>query len=91
MNWKGRVASATLDGLWTIGLKTPAKKCARAAGIDPETIGHTWRGVALSCGEVETILKESGEASCGFRGANTPMAWCVGEKRCRNIRADTGD
>jgi len=34
--------------MWSIGLKPVAQSCARLAGIDPEMIGKTWRGVALS-------------------------------------------
>jgi ubiquinone/menaquinone biosynthesis C-methylase UbiE len=80
MNWKGRAISAFLDGLCTIGLKRPAQSLARLAGIDPEMIGKTWRGVALSSDEVERMVREAGGVPAGFNGLDTPFAWCFGRK-----------
>src|SRR5215469_5749392 len=78
MNWKGRVASATLDGLWSIGLKPVARAGARLTGIDPEMIGKTWRGVALRSEEVDTMVRSAGGVPAGFQGTDSPLAWCFG-------------
>ena len=80
MNWKGRFVSAALDGLCSIGLKSLAQSCARLAGIDPEMIGKTWRGVALSSEEVDTMVRNAGGLPAGFQGADSPLAWCYGRK-----------
>jgi len=80
MNWKGRVASATLDGLWSIGLKPVARAGARLTGIDPEMIGKTWRGVALRSEEVDTMVRSAGGVPAGLQGKDSPLAWCFGRK-----------
>ena len=80
MNWKGRAISALLDGLWTIGLKRPAQSAARLAGIDPEMIGKTWRGAAVTSYEVDRMVREAGGVPVGFEGLDTPFAWCYGRK-----------
>lgn len=80
MNWKGRVVSAALDSLCSIGLKRVAQSCARLAGIDPEMIGKTWRGVALRSEEVDTMVRSAGGVPSGFDGENSPFAWCFGRK-----------
>lgn len=80
MNWKGRAISAVLDGMCTIGLKRPAQSFARLAGIDPEMIGKTWRGVALTSDEVEKMVRDAGGLPAGFDGLDTPFAWCFGRK-----------
>jgi len=80
MNWKGRCASEVLDGLCSIGLKRFAQSCARLAGIDPEMIGRTWRGVALRSEEVDTMVRNAGGLPAGFQGEDSPLAWCFGHK-----------
>ena len=80
MNWRGRVVSALLDGLCSVGLKRFAQWCARLAGIDPEMIGKTWRGVALRSEEVDTMVRNAGGLPAGFQGADSPLAWCFGHK-----------
>jgi len=80
MNWRGRVVSAALDGLHSIGFKRVAQSCARFAGIDPEMIGKTWRGVALCSEEVDKMVRSAGGAPAGFEGGNSPLAWCFGRK-----------
>jgi len=80
MNWKGRFVSAALDGLCSVGLKSFAQSCARVAGIDPEMIGSTWRGVALRCEEVDTMVRSAGGLPAGLQGADSPLAWCFGHK-----------
>ena len=80
MNWKGRLVSAALDGMCSIGLKRVAQSCARFAGIDPEMIGRTWRGVALESGEVDKMVRGAGGLPAGFQGLDTSFAWCSGRK-----------
>lgn len=80
MNWKGRAISSFLDGLCTIGLKRPAQSLARLAEIDPEMIGKTWRGVALTSDEVDRMVRDAGGVPAGFDGLDTPFAWCFGRK-----------
>jgi len=80
MNRKGRATSAILDGLCTIGFKRLARSLARIAGVDPEMIGKTWRGVALTSDEVDKMVREAGGLPVGFDGLDTPFAWCFGRK-----------
>lgn len=81
MNFKGRAISGLLDNLASIGLKSVSKRIAGAAGIDPEMVGKTWRGVVLSTGEI-TAAVQSGQASPeGFLTPGTPLAWCYGRKQ----------
>ena len=80
MNWKGRFVSSALDGLCSIGLKRVAQSCARLAGIDPEMIGKTWRGVALRSEEVDRMVRSAGGVPAGFQGTDSPLAWCFGRK-----------
>jgi hypothetical protein len=80
MNFKGRAVSSVLDNLASLGLKGVSQKIAGAAGIDPEMVGKTWRGVSLSADEI-TKAVQSGHASPeGFLNLNTPMTWCYGRK-----------
>lgn len=80
MNWKGRFVSAALDGLCSVGLKWVAQSFARLAGIDPEMIGKTWRGVALRSEEVDRMVRSAGGLLAGFQGVDSPLAWCFGHK-----------
>lgn len=80
MNWKGRFVSAALDGLCSIGLKRVAQSGARLAGIDPEMIGKTWRGVALRSEEVDRMVRSAGGMPAGFEGEHSALAWCFGRK-----------
>ena len=80
MNWRGRLVCAVLDGLCSVGLKRFAQSCARLAGMDPEMIGGTWRGVALRCDEVDKMVRIAGGLPGGFQGVDSPFAWCFGYK-----------
>ena len=80
MNWKGRFLSAVLDGLCSVGLKRFAQAGARLAGIDPEMIGKTWRGVALTSDDVDKMVRKAGGFSEGFDGLDSPFAWCFGRR-----------
>jgi SAM-dependent methyltransferase len=80
MNWKGRAISAILDGLASAGLHRLAEWFAKLAGIDPEMVGKTWRGAALSSAQVEEFVRAAGGVPSGFTGAETPLAWCFGRK-----------
>jgi len=80
MNWKGRFISGVLDGLCSFGLKKMAQGLADAAGIDPEMVGATWRGAALTSAEITEAVRSGGGVPGGFLDADTPMAWCYGGK-----------
>jgi ubiquinone/menaquinone biosynthesis C-methylase UbiE len=80
MNWRGRVISTLLDGLCSVGFRRFAQACARAAGIDPEMIGRTWRGVALRSEEVDKMVRNAGGLPAGFQGEDSPLAWCFGRR-----------
>jgi SAM-dependent methyltransferase len=81
MNWRGRLISAALDRMSTIGLKRSAQNIARFAGIDPGMLGTTWRGVAISSREIREAVCAGGGDSVEFIDPGTPMAWCYGSKR----------
>jgi SAM-dependent methyltransferase len=85
MNFKGRAISGILDNLASIGLKSVSKKIAGSAGIDPEMVGKTWRGVALTTAEI-TAAVQAGQASPeGFLTPETPLAWCYGRKQAETL------
>jgi ubiquinone/menaquinone biosynthesis C-methylase UbiE len=78
MNLKGRVISTLLDNLSVLGLKRFSQWLAQLARIDPQMIGKTWRGVALSSSDIEAMARSAGAANSVFLGENTPLAWCYG-------------
>jgi ubiquinone/menaquinone biosynthesis C-methylase UbiE len=80
MNWRGRVVSGILDRMASMGLKQGAKNIARFTGIDPEMVGNTWRGAALSASEVETAVRRNHGSPEGFLDPDTPLTWCYGRK-----------
>ena len=81
MNWKGRAVSAILDGIDSVGLHRASRLFASLVGVDPEMVGKTWRGAALSAAEIADAVR-SGEGSPGeFLDADTPLAWCYGRKQ----------
>jgi len=80
MNWKGRFISGVLDGLCSVGLKRIARSLAGVAGIDPEMVGATWRGAALTSAEIAEAVRSGGGVPADFLDADTPMAWCYGRK-----------
>jgi len=80
MNWKGRLLSAVLDQLASVGLKSPAQTMAHWAGIDSEMVGRTWRGAALTQLEIESAARLASGTPAGFLDPDTPMAWCYGRK-----------
>ena len=81
MNWKGRFISGVLDRMSSMGLKRAAQGIARFAGIDPEMVGKTWRGVALSAGEIGEAVRLGHGSPEGFLDLDTPLAWCYGRKQ----------
>ena len=83
MNWRGRAISTILDGLVSLGMSRLAKFCAKLVGIDPEMLGKTWRGAALSYSLVEEIVRAAGGVPSGFAGVDTPLAWCFGRKNAQ--------
>jgi len=80
MNWKGRAISRILDGVASMGLPSASRRVASFVGIDPEMVGKTWRGVALTSAEIaEAVLSGQGSPE-EFLDAGTPLAWCCGHK-----------
>jgi SAM-dependent methyltransferase len=81
MNWKGRAISNIIDGIASVGLRDASRRIASVVGIDPEMVGKTWRGVALTSAEIADAVR-SGRGSPGdFLDAGTPLAWCYGRKQ----------
>jgi len=80
MNSKGRLISGALDGPRSIALKNPTQGIAQLAGIDPEMVGATWRGVALTSDEIAGAVRSRLGIPSGFLDPDTPMAWCYGRK-----------
>ena len=81
MNWKGRTISGILDGIASIGLHHASRRIASIVGIDPEMVGKTWRGAALSASEIANAVRSERGSPEGFLGAGTPLAWCYGLKQ----------
>ena len=81
MNWKGRVISGALDGLSSVGLKKVSQGMASLVGIDPEMVGKTWRGAALSPEEIMEVIRTRQGSPEGFLKPDTPLAWCYGRKQ----------
>jgi SAM-dependent methyltransferase len=81
MNWKGRLVSGTLDTLASLGLKGLSRFGAELAGIDPQMVGKTWRGVALSAAEIASMVRDAGSPWPAFLTEDTPLAWCYGRKQ----------
>lgn len=80
MNRKGRAISGVLDGMASLGLHWASKRVASIVGIDPEMVGKTWRGAALTSTEIAIAVRSAYASPDEFLGASTPMAWCFGHK-----------
>ena len=80
MNFYGRVVWSLVDALWSIGLEKAGRTFAKLIGLDPEMVGKSWHGVALSVDEVRGTLEAAGITGLKFWGDGTPMAWCSGAK-----------
>ena len=81
MNLRGRLVSTTLDGLASVGLHRASRLIASLFGIDPEMVGKTWRGVALSAIEIADAVRLGQGSPEDFLDAGTPLAWCYGRKQ----------
>jgi ubiquinone/menaquinone biosynthesis C-methylase UbiE len=81
MNWKGTVISGLLDRMSSLGLKRPAQRIAVMSGIDPQMVGTTWRGAALTSREIEEAVRLGAGIPAGFVDPETPLAWCYGRKQ----------
>jgi ubiquinone/menaquinone biosynthesis C-methylase UbiE len=81
MNWKGRVISGALDRLSSVGLRRVSQRIASLACIDPEMVGKTWRGAALSSEEITEVVRTGQGSPEGFVQPDTPLAWCYGHKQ----------
>jgi ubiquinone/menaquinone biosynthesis C-methylase UbiE len=80
MNWKGRAISGLLDGMASLGLNRASRRIASVVGIDPEMVGNTWRGPALTSAEIAEAVRSGQGAPENFLDAGTPLAWCHGRK-----------
>jgi ubiquinone/menaquinone biosynthesis C-methylase UbiE len=81
MNWKGRVISSVLDNLSSVGFRRVSQRIACIAGIDPEMVGKTWRGAAVSSAEIAEVVRTGRGSPEGFVKPSTPLAWCYGRKQ----------
>ena len=81
MNWKGRTISRILDGMAAGGFRGASRRIASLVGIDPEMVGKTWRGVALSEQEIAEAVRSSESSHVKFLDEGTPLAWCFGRKQ----------
>jgi len=81
MNWKGRAISGILDWIASIGLYSTSRRIASIVGIDPEMVGKTWRGAALTSAEIAEAVRSGHGSPDDFLGASTPLAWCYGRKQ----------
>jgi SAM-dependent methyltransferase len=80
MNWKGRLLSSSLDKMASVGFRRLSHFGAQLAGIDPQMVGKTWRGVDLSTAEIASIVHSAGGPCPTFLAEDTPLAWCYGRK-----------
>jgi ubiquinone/menaquinone biosynthesis C-methylase UbiE len=80
MNWKGRLISRILDSLASLGLRGMAQSIAKLVGIDPEMVGKTWRGAALTSAEIIGVVRSAKALPVEILDPDTPMSWCFGRK-----------
>jgi ubiquinone/menaquinone biosynthesis C-methylase UbiE len=80
MNWKGRVVSKILDAIASMKFRGMAQRLAGFAGIDPEMVGRTWRGAALTSEEIITAVRSGKGSQIEILNPETPLAWCFGRK-----------
>jgi SAM-dependent methyltransferase len=81
MNWKGRAISGILDCIASIGLHSTSRRIASIVGIDPEMVGKTWRGAALTSAEIVEAVCSGHGSPDDFLDESTPLAWCYGRKQ----------
>lgn len=81
MNRKGVLITSLLDALADTGFMRLSQFIAGTINIDPHMVGSTWRGVALSSGEIAQMVQGAGGWSPKFIEEMSPMAWCYGRKR----------
>jgi ubiquinone/menaquinone biosynthesis C-methylase UbiE len=84
MNWRGRLIWGLIDGLWSLQLVKLGKGIAAFYGLDPATVGRSWRGTALSEASVAEAVFGAGGQIREMIGEKSPMAWCCGFKRLCN-------
>jgi ubiquinone/menaquinone biosynthesis C-methylase UbiE len=80
MNWRGRAISGFLDSMAAVGLHRASRRIAGVVGIDPEMVGNTWRGAALTSAEVAEAVRSGQGSPEDFLDAGMPLAWCYGRK-----------
>jgi hypothetical protein len=81
MNWKGRTISSIIDGIASVGLRGASRRIASVVGIDPEMVGKTWRGAALTSAEIADAVRSGRGSTVNFLDEGTPLAWCYGSKQ----------
>ncbi|HXJ86093.1 MAG TPA: class I SAM-dependent methyltransferase [Candidatus Binatia bacterium] len=80
MNWRGCMISGLLDGLASMGLRSMSRNLAQLVSIDPDMVGKTWRGVAITKDEIAHAVRACGASPEGFLDPDTPLAWNFGRK-----------
>ena len=80
MNWKGMAITRILDSIASMGLHGTRRRIASLVGIDPEMVGKTWRGAALTSTEIAKAVRSCRGSPEEFLDADTPLAWCYGRK-----------
>jgi SAM-dependent methyltransferase len=80
MNWRGRTAWGIVNLFWAAGMNRAGRAIASGLGLDPEMVGKSWHGVALTKEEVGAVLCDAGATDLQFSGDGTQMAWCWGTK-----------
>ena len=53
--------------------------------FDPQMLGKTWRVVALTSSDVNSMVRSAGAATSAFLGENAPLAWCYGKKQSQEL------
>jgi len=81
MNWKGRTICWIIDGIASVGLRSASRRIASVVGIDPEMVGKTWRGAALTSAEIADAVRSGRGSPVDFLDEGTPLTWCYGRKQ----------
>jgi ubiquinone/menaquinone biosynthesis C-methylase UbiE len=81
MNLRGRLAWGMADALWSTQLLSLSRKTATFFGLDPATVGKSWRGVAISAGCIAALVEANGGQVREMPGEGTTIAWCCGVKK----------
>jgi SAM-dependent methyltransferase len=80
MNWRGQIAWAAVDALWSVGLESVSRSAARLLGFDPQMAGKSWHGIAMSSGDILEAVRKSGGTILELTGQDSAIAWCCAKK-----------